>query len=83
MQKKWLKGMAAVIFRIFSIILIVCFPFVNTNIVGRYVYNQFHSGSATAPFAHKVTGELSNKIKFILDRPFFQCYNASDEQRRS
>ena len=34
----------AIIFRIFSIILIVCFPFVNTNIVGKYVYNQFHSG---------------------------------------
>ena len=30
-----------------------------------------------------VTGELSNKIKFILDRPLSQCYNASDEQRRS
>ena len=32
---------------------------------------------------HEVTGELVNKIKFILDRPLFQCYNASDEQRRS
>ena len=32
---------------------------------------------------HEVTGELVNKIKFILDRPFSQCYNASDEQRRS
>jgi len=53
------------------------------SIVMNRACGAFRSGSATAPFAHEVTGELSNKIKFILDRPLSQCYNASDEQRRS
>ena len=53
------------------------------SIVMNRACGAFRSGCATAPFAHEVTGELSNKIEFILDRPLSQCYNASDEQRRS